>query len=432
MWDDLRSMVPARWLQVARRRFESPPRGRIFLLGVALVATALVILHRPDAVTNPQFFAEDGVNWYSQAYTLGPFVPFLTPYAGYLQVTSRIVAGLSLLVPIGWAPLVFVLAAIGCQVLPVVFLASDRLATIIPNTWLRLALGFAYLNVPGASGIDAILTDAQWHLAVLSYLIMIAPRPHKWYWRSLDIVGLAIAGLSGPFALFLAPLALVVSLRRSQDLQQWLVTGVLWATASVTAVVLVINLQSERATLLHHASGTLLTAVDVVGVRIVMVAIIGTREAGHLQGVFGTPLLTAAVAGGLVLGILAFYYASFEARIFLAYGAVLAVAALVAERSIWTILLGTGGSQYWFVPILAWVLALTVLAWRARSTLLRGLAVLLCTSFVLYGIPHDWRYPPLPNEHFARAAATFQRARPGQEVLFREVPPGWVFELVKK
>lgn len=420
-----------RWHRGVRRLYESPPSGLLFVAAVAVVSVAVVISHRPDAVTRPQFFAEDGLNWYAEVYKSGPFAQFFTPYAGYLQIVSRIVAGLSLLVPVGSAPLVFAIAAIICQVLPAVFLASTRLSPLIPNSWVRLGLAFIYLASPGASGIDAILTDAQWHLAVLSFLILIAPRPTRWTWLGLDLAALLIAGLSGPFALFLAPLALSLSLRR-RDKQQWVVTAVVWAAATITAAVLALNLVSERSTLLQHTHGALLTAVEIVGLRVVMVGVIGTREAAHLQLVGGSLALTMAAATGVVLGAVAFYYATFEGRLFLLYGLISTGAALVAEHSIWPLLLGTGGSQYWFIPILAWILSLVVLTAKARPYLLRVGAALLCVCFVIYGTPHDWVYPPMANEHFQRSVSELAHARPGQRVLFNEDPPGYRFVLVKK
>jgi hypothetical protein len=42
------------------------------LAGLTLVAVAIVIAHRVDAFTTPQFYAEDGAQWFSSAYALGP------------------------------------------------------------------------------------------------------------------------------------------------------------------------------------------------------------------------------------------------------------------------------------------------------------------------------------------------------------------------
>ena len=42
--------------------------GQILVFGTAV---ALIIVRRPDAILNVQFWAEDGVLWYASAYNLG-------------------------------------------------------------------------------------------------------------------------------------------------------------------------------------------------------------------------------------------------------------------------------------------------------------------------------------------------------------------------
>jgi hypothetical protein len=219
---------------------------------------------------------------------------------------------------------------------------------------------------------------------------------------------------------------------RRRNTRQWYVSGVLVVTAVIAALVLVVTLHSERGTIFQHTTGTLLTALDVIGIRVIMVPVIGTREAGHFAVLGGSALLTAAALGGIVLAGVAFYYATFESRLFLVYGVLAAAAALVAEHSIWNLLLGTGGAQYWFVPMLSWMCALVILSLQAKPALLRGLACLLCLLFLIYGVPHDWRFPPMPNEHYSHYVELFNRAKPGQRVHFFEDPPGWGFVLIKR
>jgi hypothetical protein len=62
---------------------------------VAVGAIAVVIARRPDAVTNAQFWAEDGTIWFATAYDHGGFASLFVPYNGYLQTFSRLVAALS-------------------------------------------------------------------------------------------------------------------------------------------------------------------------------------------------------------------------------------------------------------------------------------------------------------------------------------------------
>src|SRR5258708_34049507 len=56
-----------------------------------LVGCLVVISRRPDAILNPQFWAEDGVTFYRDAYT-GGFRSLVLPYVGYLVSLQRLVA----------------------------------------------------------------------------------------------------------------------------------------------------------------------------------------------------------------------------------------------------------------------------------------------------------------------------------------------------
>ncbi len=74
----------------------------------AVFATALVAIFSrlPGAFLHPQFFAEDGWVWYQQAYNLHWLRSLGIAQAGYLQTLPRLVAGVTLLLPMQWAPLI--------------------------------------------------------------------------------------------------------------------------------------------------------------------------------------------------------------------------------------------------------------------------------------------------------------------------------------
>jgi hypothetical protein len=109
---------------------------------------AIVVLRRPDVVLNPQFWAEDGKIWFAHAHNLGVFHSLLLPQNGYLQTLSRVVAGVAMLVPMQWAPLVFNLAAITVQVLPVMLLNGGRGRVLVPSLAARLLLSLLYIAQP--------------------------------------------------------------------------------------------------------------------------------------------------------------------------------------------------------------------------------------------------------------------------------------------
>src|ERR1017187_8458165 len=55
-----------------------------------LAAVAIVFAHRVDAFANPQFYAEDGFRWFSDAYNFGALQALDAASAGSLQVVSRL------------------------------------------------------------------------------------------------------------------------------------------------------------------------------------------------------------------------------------------------------------------------------------------------------------------------------------------------------
>lgn len=406
------------------------PQGALLVTIVTACAIAIAVSHRPTAITRPQFYAEDGIDWYAQAYAHGPWAALFIPYAGYLNLFSRSVAGLSLLAPIQYAPIIFASAALLAQVLPVTFLATRRLSSAIPSVWTRLVLAGVYLALSGGAHIGAVLTNAPWNLAVLSFMIVVASEPARTWTRGRDIGILGLTGLSGPFALFLAPIALWTASRR-RTVWQWCVAGTVCVAAAISGIVLALTAASERVPSVGSNAGNLLTAWEVLGVRVVMSTIIGPREAAHLEVVGGAPLLAIAAAGGAILLLLAWRVAGFEARMFILYGTLVALGSLAAERSVWVLLLGTGGARYWVVPTLSWACVLIVLLARASWDSVRWSAGVLCAIGLIYGIPHSWVYSPMPNTSFNKAAGEFDRASPGTAVRFPEDPAGYAFVLVK-
>ena len=112
-------------------------RRWLVILVASLVACVLIFLRRPDALLNPQFCAEDGTYYYSQAYNLGGLRALLLPVAGYLLLSARLVALVAMYFPLSWAPAIFNVCAILMQAAPVSFLFTSRFDHLIPNWYAR-------------------------------------------------------------------------------------------------------------------------------------------------------------------------------------------------------------------------------------------------------------------------------------------------------
>ena len=184
--------------------------GRIiFIVLAAFVFLSIIVFRRPDAVTYPQFLSEDEV-WFSSAYgASNPIMPFLHPVAGYFQTVGRIVAVIGLLFGLGKAPLVMNIFAICIEALPAIFFLSRRFEKIVPKLWQRFLIGLLYLALPATFETHANVTNSQWRLAILSFLIIVATPSKKTREKIFDYAFLAIGGLSGPFVFFLLPILIL-------------------------------------------------------------------------------------------------------------------------------------------------------------------------------------------------------------------------------
>src|SRR5208337_3904073 len=175
------------------------------------VTSALLILRRPDAVFHAQFWAEDGVVWFADAYNHGALRALVLARDGYLQTLPRLACAIALWAPLVHAPLVTNLIALMIEALPPLFLVSARMRNLGP-LGLRCALALLLLFVPDASEVHAAITDSEFQMAVLACLVIIAEVPRSWAGRVFDVVVLALFSLTGPFCVLLFPVALVRTL----------------------------------------------------------------------------------------------------------------------------------------------------------------------------------------------------------------------------
>ena len=158
----------------------------------------------PGALLHPQFFAEDGWVWYEQAYNLHWLRSLFIPQAGCLYIFPRLVAGVSLLFPMQWAPLIMNFAGAMIQALPVSALLSRRCSPWGPLP-VRMLMAALYIAIPDAPEIHVVLTNAVWHLALLQALLAFSLPPLSWRGRVSDIILFGIAGITGPFSILLLP-----------------------------------------------------------------------------------------------------------------------------------------------------------------------------------------------------------------------------------
>lgn len=392
----------------------------------ALVLLAL-FSRRPSLLTHPQFYAEDGMVLYAQAYNLGWLHSLFLPQVGYLIVAPRLGTGLALLAPLQWAPLVMAIVGLLIQALPVPILLSARCSNWV-SLPTRLWLAAIYVALPGTREIHVVLTNAQWHMALVMALLAFAAAPQTWRGRLCDGVLLLIAGLTGPYCIILAPMVLLYWWLRRRG---W--TLAIFALTSLTACLqlwLLLHSTQRAQGALGASPGTLLR---ILGGNIVSCAIFGSYSFARLAPMI---YLVPAALFGLCICLYCFRFANLQWKLFLAYCAALLAASLHSpltpgEKPAWDVLAMAVSARYWFFPILAflWSAAWCALHARDRIVKLAAAGVLLGLPF---GIVHDWKYAPFSDEHFAVSVRRLRNAKPGDHVILPIVPDGWQMELVKK
>ncbi len=404
---------------------------------VFVVGCLVTFVRCPSVVLHPSFWAEDGTSWFHDAYTDGPIRSLPETHAGYLQVFPRLVADLGLYLPLRLVPLLFVLVAVAVQALPAAVVVSRRFATVVPDYRVRLLLAAIYLVVPNSAEVNANLTDAQWHLALVAVLVVLAA-PARGTWRIFDLVVVVLSGLTGPFDLSLAVIVVLVYLYRRQ---RW--TLVLGAMVLVTGALEVASLMTSVRPRFGPLGATLPRLAEILGGRLVANTLLGTSTTGSVA--FESHLLLYSslfVVLGASVVVLAVWRGPIELKMFNLYtGLVLAGSlwspVIAPIGSQWQVLTGELGLRYWLLPSLAVLADLVWLAgqftsarrWAAPAGLLCLVGLIALAAF---GIREDFRYPAVGAPSWPAQVQRFDSLSPGQPFTFNIRPPGWSLTLTRK
>ncbi len=413
------------------RKLELPgPRDGLttgWQFAVYALVTLALFSRGPGFLTHAQFYAEDGAIWFAQAYNGGWLHSLTVPQAGYLNTIPRLAAGLALLAPFRWAPLVMATTGLLIQGLPVPILLSPR-----SRNWgglrFRLLLCALYIALPNTREIHVVATNAQWHLALAALLLAFASAPRTWRGYVVDVVVQLTAALSGPFCIVLAPLVLIFWWVRRQP---WsLAMGALVTMGAATQVAVLLNST-------HRVQGTLGATpakfVRMLGGDIVACALLGSHAFADRSPML---LIMAAALIGLGVCLYCLRFANLEWRLFLVYCAALYAASLrsplvVPAKPAWDLLVNDYSGRYWFFPMLGFVLSAAWCALHGHDRLFKIAGTCVLISMPI-GVIHDWKYRPYPDAHFAVSVQRMLHAMPGDRISMPIAPDGWSMELVKK
>lgn len=221
-------------------RFAVPRSAHVRFAGLCVLVVALMATRRWDAFVTPQFWAEDAVVFFSEAETLGyRSVPAL--YAGYYNLAPRLVAWAGTAMALAWLPTFYLVAALALTCATAWCVVQAHLDR---RPWERLVLAVSPMLVPFSREILGVLTNSQWILCLVMTSAYVAPAPRGLARWSIWVAMLALAMLSGPFALVFLPVAVIVAVMRRE---RW--TSSLLAAQSAAALLTYFSLVAQpRAT----------------------------------------------------------------------------------------------------------------------------------------------------------------------------------------
>jgi hypothetical protein len=262
--------------------------------------------------------------------------------------------------------------------------------------------------------------------------VLVARRASHRSWKVFDVVSIVLAGSSGPFAIFLAPVA-VLAWWRERSGWRLLLSALVMAAATVQALVLL--LASPGAEVPRPSLGASVPAFFALWTKqVVHGAFIGQRglEWLHRSGTsaWAEPAVLVLL-GAAALGVmgLAALRGPFALRMILLLAAAVFAAALIfpppASLSVshWeSISNPSAGNRYFLLPIFALGLSIAWLSSRGPVALrVAGQAALLGLAL---GAALDWRQPALRDYAFERYVGAYATARPGEKVQI-PYPPSW-------
>lgn len=409
-------------------------QGIIFFFFSLLIALFILFLRQPSALLQPQFWAEDGRVWYSDAYNIG-WKSLFIPQDGYFQTISRLVALLTQIFPFRLGPLVFNSAALFIQALPAVFILSKRFNKLAPKFWVRTLFAIYYLLLPNTGEIHGNLTNSQWFLSLLACLVLIAEAPGSLFQKIFDTIVLLLSGLSGPFVIFLFPVAFLMYWKNQTGWKPKLFLIVL-SCAAIQFISLIFLSLGSRLYLSPKIIWGLLP--DILVHQVFLGSILGQN--GYLwvlKQSWSEALFVLVNLSALGLIVRCAFKATFEQKLFLFFAMLILISSLlnpttvVSPEEAWKVLsINLAGIRYWLIPMLAFISVLFFNAGKSSPIIIRSMA-LLFLSLGIVGIIADFQHHRLPDKAFAKYVEVFNSAPNGKKVIIPINPQAFYLRLIK-
>lgn len=175
-----------------------------------IVLCALFVLRRPDSLTNPQFWAEDGHLLFQGQLLHGSAAWIFEPYRGYLIVNTKLVAAFAALFPVVDAPLIYNISAILIASLACSLFALPSYRHLVRSDPLRIIACFGAAGALYTESLVDNISNSQWYLALIGFLLLFRKSSPKqsWWLNAACAVMACLAALTNPVLVIAAPICL--------------------------------------------------------------------------------------------------------------------------------------------------------------------------------------------------------------------------------
>jgi hypothetical protein len=382
-----------------------------------LLASALLVARRPETIFRAEFFYEDGQVFYIGAW-FGTIVEQIgRTYAGYILLIPRVVAALERQIAVAYAPLLGNAISLGMVALLAGYVASDRLANVLPERRTRVLAAVSLLLLPGSWETLGSVTLVEWYLALFLIFASLASAPRNQLAAAIELLAVIGSSLTGPFSLLFAPLfwARLVSRR-----DRWSILLAVAVTSGAVIQLAALVLSGDRAPTASNLAvlGELLTF---------------RLWATLIGGFWMSALIPLGLDPGLVAGasllLLAAIFVVWTTmpRLLgatLAYAALIVLAGVVADQPNGLPASPFLAQRYLVVPGVCIAVAVSYAFGRLRLlSAVRRRATIAVAGILIFGVVGDFRLVPHPDYEWALRSACIGGKAPCEVPV--EFPNAW-------
>ncbi|MFS7307055.1 glucosyl transferase [Rahnella inusitata] len=416
-------------------------RSSTFKLFVFIASFILLWYRREDILMNAQFWAEDSVFWFKDAYQNGFFQSLLTPRNGYFQtVSTLIVGGTTFLNPVH-APLVANTFGLIFRAIIIWFLFTERFSFL--NMTTKVFIAAYFFCMPGMQEVYANITNTHWYLSLYVTMIVISNKPDNLKWKSHDVFFVLLSGLSGPFILFI--LASTIFKYYSENRFKINLKSFIYFYTRPTYIAMITCALIQLATIYLTFEGARSAAplgfsLDVISSIISSNVFLftflpwDTAIAGWNDKLLSTFISISLVSATIYV----FIRGNWQARIFATLPLLIFVFSMAKPQltdsmpQLPTLVNGEGQRYFVNIHIAIYSLLAVLIFQCTPRNKVRTFSIIYASILTAVMFYLNFFIPPLPDMNWKAGAERINQASHGDIVSFQVIPPRLTLELKKK